>query len=128
MNSGKVPTDGGAGLAQNPFAKLSGSGLPAGPLSPPPAVPRSDPAPARNRGRVDVRRETGGRAGKTVTVVDGFIGIGLPEKEQLAKRIRAACGTGGTVKEGRIEIQGDHREAVAKVLTAAGFRPVMAGG
>jgi translation initiation factor 1 len=77
---------------------------------------------------VDVRRETGGRAGKTVTVADGFVGIGLPEKEQLAKRIRAACGTGGTVKEGRIEIQGDHREAVARVLSAAGFRPVMAGG
>ena len=128
MSSGKVPTDGGEGLAQNPFAKLSGNGLPAGPLPPPPAAPRNDPAPARNRGRVDVRRETGGRAGKTVTVADGFIGIGLPEKEQLAKRIRAACGTGGTVKEGRIEIQGDHREAVAKVLTAAGFRPVMAGG
>ena len=128
MNSGKVPTNGGEGLAQNPFAKLSGSGLPAGPLPPPPAASRSDPAAGRNRGRVDVRRETGGRAGKTVTVADGFVGIGLPEKEQLAKRIRAACGTGGTVKEGRIEIQGDHREAVAQVLTAAGFRPVMAGG
>jgi translation initiation factor 1 len=63
-----------------------------------------------------------------VTVADGFVGIGLPEKEQLAKRIRAACGTGGTVKEGRIEIQGDHRQTVAKVLSEAGFRPVMAGG
>jgi len=128
MSSGKVPTDGGDGLAQNPFAKLSASGLPAGPQSPPPAAPRPAPAPARNRGRVDVRRETGGRAGKTVTVADGFVGIGLPEKEQLAKQIRAACGAGGTVKEGRIEIQGDHRETVAKVLSAAGFRPVMAGG
>lgn len=128
MSSGKVPTDGGDGLAQNPFAKLSASGLPAGPQSPPPAAPRPAQAPARNRGRVDVRRETGGRAGKTVTVADGFVGIGLPEKEQLAKQIRAACGAGGTVKEGRIEIQGDHRETVAKVLSAAGFRPVMAGG
>jgi translation initiation factor 1 len=127
MNSGKVPTDGGQGLAQNPFAQLSGSGLPAGPL-PAPAAAKPEPAPARNRGRVDIRRETGGRAGKTVTVADGFVGIGLPEKEQLAKRIRAACGTGGTVKDGRIEIQGDHRETVAKVLAAAGFRPVMAGG
>lgn len=127
MNQGKVPTDGGSGLAQNPFAKLSASGLPTGP-QPPPAAPKIEAAPARNRGRVDVRRETGGRAGKTVTVADGFVGIGLPEKEQLAKRIRAACGTGGTVKEGRIEIQGDHRETVAKVLTDAGFRPVMAGG
>jgi translation initiation factor 1 len=128
VNSGKVPTNGGEGLAQNPFAKLSGSGLPAGPLPSPLAAPKNEPAPAKNRGRVDIRRETGGRAGKTVTVADGFVGIGLSEKEQLAKRIRAACGTGGTVKEGRIEIQGDHRETVAKVLSDAGFRPVMAGG
>jgi translation initiation factor 1 len=128
VNSGKVPTNGGEGLAQNPFAKLSGSGLPAGPLPSPLAAPKNEPAPAKNRGRVDIRRETGGRAGKTVTVADGFVGIGLPEKEQLAKRIRAACGTGGTVKGGRIEIQGDHRETVAKVLSDAGFRPVMAGG
>jgi translation initiation factor 1 len=75
-----------------------------------------------------VRRETGGRGGKTVTVVDGFIGIGLPEKETLAKKMRAACGCGGTVKDGAIEIQGDQRETVARILAEAGFRPVMAGG
>jgi len=126
MNQGKVPMDGGSGLAQNPFAKLNASGLPEGPQSP--AATKIEAAPGRNRGRVDIRRETGGRAGKTVTVADGFIGIASPEKEQLAKRIRAACGTGGTVKEGRIEIQGDHRETVAKVLAAAGFLPVLAGG
>jgi translation initiation factor 1 len=63
-----------------------------------------------------------------VTVVCGFTGIGLAEKEQLAKRMRAACGCGGTVKEGRIEIQGDQREMVARILSEAGFRPVFAGG
>jgi translation initiation factor 1 len=77
---------------------------------------------------VDIIRETGGRGGKTVTVVTGFIGIGLPEKERLAKAMRAACGCGGTVKEGRIEIQGDQREAIAHILSDAGFRPVFAGG
>jgi translation initiation factor 1 len=77
---------------------------------------------------VDVRRETGGRGGKTVTVVDGFVGIGLPEKEQLTKKMRAACGCGGTVKDGVIEIQGDQRETVARILSEAGFRPVFAGG
>ena len=82
----------------------------------------------RNRGRVDIVRETGGRGGKTVTVVSGFIGIGLPEKEALAKKMRAACGCGGTVKEGQIEIQGDQRETVARILSEAGFRPVFAGG
>jgi translation initiation factor 1 len=77
---------------------------------------------------VDILRETGGRGGKTVTVVTGFTGIGLPEKEKLAKRIRASCGCGGTVKDGRIEIQGDQRETVARILSEAGFRPVFAGG
>ena len=73
-------------------------------------------------------REKAGRGGKTVTVATGFVGIGLPEKEQLAKKIQKAAGSGGTVKEGRIEIQGDKREVVARILTEAGFRPVMAGG
>jgi translation initiation factor 1 len=123
----KVPTQGGGGLAQNPFAGLEIAGL--GPAQPAPLKPPAKAQPAaRNRGRVDITREKGGRGGKTVTVVDGFTGIGLPEKEQLAKKIRGACGCGGTVKEGRIEIQGDQRETVARILTEAGFRPVFAGG
>lgn len=148
---GKIPTDGGGGLGTNPFAALSAAGLPAVPKvakDEPPAMdgaaapsPRTGPdaagaphlhqpiaTPAKNRGRVDVRRETGNRGGKTVTVIDGFMGIGLPEKEQLAKKMRAACGCGGTVKDGAIEIQGDQRTTVARILTEAGFRPVLAGG
>lgn len=136
-NKSKIPTDGAPGLAQNPFAALSSAGLPAarpqdldtGQRS---GAPGSGGGPAtrpeKNRGRVDVRRETGGRSGKTVTVVDGFVGIGLPEKEQLTKKMRNACGCGGTVKDGAIEIQGDQRETVARILREAGFRPVMAGG
>jgi len=57
-----------------------------------------------------VRRETGGRGGKTVTPVGGFVGIGLPEKKPLCKKMRGACGSGGTVKEGVIVIQGEQRE------------------
>lgn len=127
--SDKVPTDGGKGLGQNPFETLSAAGLPAA-ATPPgsSAAPARPPPTPRNRGRVDIIRETGNRAGKTVTVVTNFVGIGLPEKEQLAKKMRAACGCGGTVKEGRIEIQGDQREAVARILSEAGFRPVFAGG
>jgi translation initiation factor 1 len=82
----------------------------------------------RNRGRVEIRRQTAGRGGKTVTVISGFVGIGLPEKERLASDMQKACGAGGTVKEGRIEIQGDQREEVARILANAGFRPIMAGG
>lgn len=132
---GKISTDGGQSLGQNPFGALSGAGLPSLAKAPEGAaavgnpMKSSVPAPAaKNRGRVDIRRETGGRGGKTVTVVDGFVGIGLPEKEQLAKKMRAACGCGGTVKEGAIEIQGDQREKIAEILSAAGFRPVFAGG
>ena len=77
---------------------------------------------------MDIIRTTAHRGGKTVTVVSGFVGIGLPEKEQLAKQMQKACGTGGTVKDGKIEIQGDKRKEVARILTEAGFRPVFAGG
>jgi translation initiation factor 1 len=126
----RVPTDGGANpLAQNPFAALSTAGLPQGAASPSLAaqIPKNAPL-NKNRGRVEVRRETAGRGGKTVTSVSGFTGIGLPEKESLAKQMQRACGTGGTVKDGRIEIQGDHREKIASILSEAGFRPVFAGG
>jgi translation initiation factor 1 len=122
----KVPTEGGEALAHNPFAALDASGLRSLPAAPSRA-PQA-PKPERNRGRVDITREKGGRGGKTVTVVDGFTGIGLPEKEQLMRKVRAACGCGGTVKDGRIEIQGDQRDTIARILTEAGFRPVFAGG
>jgi translation initiation factor 1 len=126
-DSGKIPTTGGQSLGQNPFGALSNAGLPS--LAQPVAgKPAPAAAPAKNRGRVDILRETAGRGGKTVTVAANFVGIGLPEKEQLAKKMRNACGAGGTVKDGRIEIQGDRREVVAKILTEAGFRPVFAGG
>jgi translation initiation factor 1 len=84
--------------------------------------------PNLRRGRVDIIRQTGGRGGKTVTVVANFAGIGQPEKEQLAREMQKACGVGGTVKGGKIEIQGDKREEVARILTRAGFQPVFAGG
>lgn len=124
---GKVPTDGGGALGSNPFAALSGAGLRAAPNQPLPPPPSAPPA-RRNRGRVDVKRTTAGRGGKTVTLVTGFTGIGLPEKESLCKKMRQACGCGGTVKDGEIEIQGDQREKIAQILADAGFRPVFAGG
>jgi translation initiation factor 1 len=107
----------------NPFAKLDSTGLPPGSALP------SRPEPKRkSRGRVDIIRNTKGRGGKTVTVVKNFVGISLAEKEKLAKEMQKACGAGGTVKEGQIEIQGDQREEVSRILTAAGFTPVLAGG
>lgn len=135
MSAGnKISTEGGGGLGHNPFASLGGLNLPPGPSTSPgnsgssAAGPKGEPSATKNRGRVDVLRSTAGRGGKTVTVVTGFTGIGLPEKERLAKQMRAACGCGGTVKDGQIEIQGDQRDTVARILREAGFRPVMAGG
>jgi translation initiation factor 1 len=140
-NRDRIPTDGGTSLIHNPFAKLSTEGLPLAPEPVPGTNTSRESVPARhassesvagkprkNRGRVDIVRQTAGRGGKTVTVVKNFVGIGLPEKEKLAKAMQRACGTGGTVKDGQIEIQGDKREEVARILTEANFRPVFAGG
>jgi translation initiation factor 1 len=118
-------------MGQNPFAALGGlgglSGLPT--ASKPATGPvQASAAPEKNRGRVDVLRSTAGRGGKTVTIAQNFTGIGLPEKEALCKKMRGAAGCGGTVKDGAIEIQGDQRETVMRVLREAGFRPVLAGG
>jgi translation initiation factor 1 len=143
-SSKRIPTDGGQALSHNPFAALSSEGLPTAQENVPDTNPGGASVPAsqivsslappekvkpkKNRGRVDIIRQTAGRGGKTVTVVKNFVGIGLPEKEQLAKAMQRACGTGGTVKDGQIEIQGDKREEVARILTEANFRPVFAGG
>ena len=81
-----------------------------------------------NRGRVDIVRQTAHRGGKGVTVARNFTGIGLAEKQDLAKKMQKACGVGGTVKDGCIEIQGDKREEMKRILTEAGFKPVFAGG
>ena len=132
MNDPKrIPTGGGQAFGHNPFGALSSEGTSAGAEKHARRIPGNDrqAKPARkNRGRVDIIRQTAGRGGKTVTVVKGFVGIGLPEKEQLAKAMQKACGTGGTVKNGQIEIQGDKRAEVARILSEANFRPVFAGG
>ena len=74
-----------------------------------------------------VRREKKGRAGKTVTTVTG---VSLPpdELKNLAKDLRRGCGTGGTVKDGIIEIQGDHADAILDALEQRGFSAKRAGG
>jgi len=125
----RIPTDGEPIQWPSPFAALKHVELP--PTPPRDKTDRPDavsPGREKNRGRVDIIRQTAHRGGKTVTVVTGFTGIGQAEKEQLAKEMQKTCGTGGTVKEGRIEIQGDKRAEVARILSKAGFRPVFAGG
>jgi translation initiation factor 1 len=90
---------------------------------------RADAAdrPGPSDGIVRVSRETGGRGGKTVTVVRG-VPLAPEALAALAKSLKAACGTGGTAKDGAIELQGDHRDAVVARLERAGWRVRRAGG
>ena len=85
-------------------------------------------APARELPRdgvVRIFRGKGGRGGKAVSVVRG-----LPPRdlETVAKDLKKHCGSGGTVKEGAVEIQGDHREKIAARLTTQGYVVKLAGG
>jgi translation initiation factor 1 len=76
-------------------------------------------------GVVRVYREKGGRGGKVVTVVRG---LPAGDLRALASELKRLCGSGGAVKEGAVEIQGDHREKVAERLRAKGFVVKLAGG
>jgi translation initiation factor 1 len=76
-------------------------------------------APAGD-GVVRVSRESKGRGGKTVTLVRG-LALDDAALTALGKRLRSACGTGGTVKDGVLEVQGDHAERVITLLQAEGF-------
>ena len=84
------------------------------------AVPVSD-------GVVRVSRDTKGRGGKAVTLVKGVL-LDAAGLVALGKSLKATCGSGGTVKDGVIEIQGDHVERVIVALTAQGHRVKRAGG
>jgi translation initiation factor 1 len=84
------------------------------------AVPAGD-------GIVRVSRETGGRGGKTVTVIRG-VPLEATALAGLAATLKAACGCGGTVKDGVIELQGDRRDPAVAQLEQAGWRVRRAGG
>lgn len=84
------------------------------------AAPRGD-------GRVRVSRETSGRGGKAVTVVRG-LALDDAALGMLGKQLRSACGSGGTVKDGVIEVQGDHVERVVAWLQAQGHAAKRGGG
>ena len=80
-----------------------------------------------NDGVVRIGREVKGRKGKTVTAI---FGVPLDDKElkQLAKTLKSRCGTGGTVKDGIIIIQGDHRETLLQEVKKQGYTVKFAGG
>jgi len=78
-------------------------------------------------GKVRVSRQTQSRAGKAVTLITG-LPLAAVELETLARDLKRRCGSGGTVKDGVIEIQGEHRNAVVAELLRRGFAAKRSGG
>jgi len=93
--------------------------------SPPPgAAGRSLPPQQQT---IYIHRDSKGRGGKTVSLVKG-LALSEADLTALAKQIKQACGSGGTVKDGVIEIQGDHREKIAELMSKLGYKVKLAGG
>lgn len=90
-------------------------------------VCRSAAPPPAGDGIVRVALDTKGRRGKGVTTVQG-VPLAADALAALAKKLKAACGTGGTLKDGVIEIQGDHRDRLVPLLQASGFKVKRSGG
>lgn len=87
----------------------------------------ASPRAPRGDGIVRVRREVKGRGGKTVIVIEG-IPLASDALKALAAELKRRCGTGGSAKDGVIEIQGDHRDAVVEDLRRRGYPVKRAGG
>lgn len=104
----------------SPFDQLNLSNLPPGP---PPVSAADSPQKIWKMGRVVLQRETAHRGGKVVTVVKDFA-THLPVSviETIGKKLRSACGSGGTVKDKRIEIQGDQVARIRELLEKEGFQ------
>ena len=104
----------------NPFASLNLPNLPPGPSTP--SVDPKAPKTLWKMGKVKLQRETAHRGGKTVIVIKDFAShLPVSVIENVAKRVRSACGCGGTVKDKRVEIQGDNVAKIRAVLEAEGF-------
>lgn len=80
-----------------------------------------------NQQTVYLHRESKGRGGKAVTLVKNLT-LSEEDMKTLAKNLKTACGSGGTVKGEQIEIQGEHREKISEVLSSLGFKVKIAGG
>ncbi len=107
-----------AGLG-NAFAGLSIGPLPAGPAQPPAAEPKK----AKRLGRLVLRKETAHRGGKAVIVVYDFPPeVNAASLEDLAKQLRKSLGTGGTVRERTIEMQGDQSGKIRVFLESIGWQ------
>lgn len=96
-----------------------------GPASEDSTEPAAQIPPQQQNLRVQATRA--GRKGKTVTVVTGFQG-NAEQLNSLLKQLKTQCGTGGTVKEGTIEIQGDQKQKISEILLKQGYKAKISGG
>ncbi len=131
--SKKIAVEGSSNeLNESPFGALDSSGLPESSVLSNRLEIEKAQEPSENkkksRGRVDVVRQRSAGSGGWSTIAKNFVGISIEEKNSLKKTMQKRCGVGGTVKNGAIEIQGDKREEIRKILESAGFRVVFAGG
>lgn len=78
-------------------------------------------------GIVRLQRESKGRKGKGVTLITG-VALADAQLKALAKELKQRCSTGGSIKDGVIEIQGDHRDLLSKVLQSKGYKVKLSGG
>jgi len=76
---------------------------------------------SKDKQSLRVLLDTSGRAGKTVTLVTGFVGTSV-DLETLSKRLKTMCGTGGSTKDGQILLQGDVRQKLLEILTKDGYK------
>ncbi|MCD6534487.1 MAG: translation initiation factor Sui1 [Deltaproteobacteria bacterium] len=88
---------------------------------------RKNQSPPKNDGIVRLMRETKGRKGKGVTLITG-VPLNKEELKKLAKSLKQKCSSGGTLKDGVIEIQGDHRDMLETELSKLGYNVKRAGG
>lgn len=96
-------------------------------MSKPVKQPTPKPSTQPGQSKVRVAREVAGRSGKGVTVITG-LPLGGEQLEALAKELKRACGAGGAAREGRIEIQGEHRDRLVTELLQRGYDAKRAGG
>jgi translation initiation factor 1 len=80
-----------------------------------------------NQQVIYLHRDSKGRGGKAVTLIKKLV-LSDEDMKELAKKLKQVCGSGGTIKDGEIEIQGEHRERIAEALQKMGYKVKIAGG
>ena len=120
----RLPTEGVTPLSHNPFAQLQEKRAALPSITPPPVKPT--PPPPQGPARAVVRMERKGRGGKEVTVVEQ-LGLKPRDLETWLKALKGSLGCGGTIEDGALILQGDHRDRVKLLLEQRGVRRVTLG-